>query len=95
MKYVITIFLLLLLFGRLVRRDEVIKEIYNAPKRRVDHEISRLSHNLHELMMHCKIIDVALSMNDDFVWKCRLALSTSAIGALGLLVGFASWTAST
>ncbi len=33
----------------LLFRDEVIKEVFNAPRRRVDNEISRLSDSVHAL----------------------------------------------
>ena len=38
-----------------VCRDEVLAEVFHAPKRRVDNEISRLSTAIETLLIHCKV----------------------------------------
>ena len=38
-------------------REEVVAEVLNAPKRRVDNEVSRLSDSVYVLQMHCKVIE--------------------------------------
>ena len=57
-------------------RLDVTKEVFNAPKRRVYHEISRLSDSVHLLLMHCKVIDSTITRYSARVWanrKCLLA----------------------
>jgi hypothetical protein len=38
-------------------RDQVIREVLDAPRRRVDNEISRLTEAANELMIHAKVVD--------------------------------------
>lgn len=57
-------------------RLDVTKEVFNAPKRRVYHEISRLSDSVHLLLMHCRVIDSTITRYSARVWanrKCLLA----------------------
>ena len=72
-------------------RIEVTREVFNAPKRRVDHEISRLSDSVYLLLMHCKVIDSTVSRYKARVWACRVtvfaagcavAITTVALGFL-------------
>ena len=55
-------------------RIEVTREVFNSPKRRVDHEISRLSDSVYLLLMHCKVIDSTVSRYKARVWACRVTL---------------------
>eukprot|EP00596_Hydrurales_sp_CCMP1899_P003681 CAMPEP_0119045776 /NCGR_PEP_ID=MMETSP1177-20130426/42569_1 /TAXON_ID=2985 /ORGANISM="Ochromonas sp, Strain CCMP1899" /LENGTH=775 /DNA_ID=CAMNT_0007018129 /DNA_START=150 /DNA_END=2477 /DNA_ORIENTATION=- len=55
-------------------RLEVTREVFNAPKRRVDHEISRLSDSVYMLLMHCKVIDSTVSRYRARLWTYRLGL---------------------
>ena len=55
-------------------RLDVTKEVFNAPKRRVYHEISRLSDSVHLLLMHCKVIDSTITRYSARVWANRKCL---------------------
>jgi GTPase SAR1 family protein len=70
-------------------RTKVTSEVFNAPKRRVDHEISRLSDSVYLLLMHCKVIDSTISRYKARMWSHRLNLLAAgcAIAASGLAVG--------
>jgi len=65
-------------------REEVVLEVLNAPKRRVDNEISRLSDSVAILQMHCKIIDDLCSKYNGLVFKNRLRLAATSSAAVAL-----------
>jgi GTPase SAR1 family protein len=69
-------------------RAKVTSEVFNAPKRRVDHEISRLSESVYLLLMHCKVIDSTVSRYKARVWANRLNLLATgcAIAVSGLAI---------
>jgi Dynamin family len=70
-------------------RLDVTKEVFNAPKRRVYHEISRLSDSVHLLLMHCKVIDSTITRYSARVWahrKCLLAVGC-AVAVTGYVLG--------
>lgn len=60
-------------------RDEVLAEVFQAPKRRVDNEISRLSTAIETLTMHCKISNSLLAQASEAVWSFRRGV-LSAVG---------------
>eukprot|EP01038_Epipyxis_sp_PR26KG_P007666 gene7666-10430_t len=59
-------------------REEVVREVLNAPKRRVDNEITRLSDSVSILQMHLKIVD-------DLSRQYRNAALTMKLSTLGIL----------
>ena len=69
-------------------RMEVMREVFNAPKRRVDHEITRLSDSVYLLLMHCKVIDSTVSRYKARVWANRLSMFTTgcAVAITGVAV---------
>eukprot|EP00607_Mallomonas_marina_P010363 CAMPEP_0182421364 /NCGR_PEP_ID=MMETSP1167-20130531/6726_1 /TAXON_ID=2988 /ORGANISM="Mallomonas Sp, Strain CCMP3275" /LENGTH=333 /DNA_ID=CAMNT_0024598423 /DNA_START=619 /DNA_END=1620 /DNA_ORIENTATION=- len=66
-------------------REDVVKEVRNAPKRRIDNEITRLSDSLQLLQMHCKILDTLLASYRSVMWKYRLLLAASVASSCGLV----------
>ncbi len=62
-------------------REDVVREVFNAPKRRVDNEISRLSDNIAILQMHCLVVTDLLSIYRKAVWKARLTSTGAVLGA--------------
>jgi hypothetical protein len=50
-------------------------EVFNAPKRRVDNEISRLSDSVAMLHMHCQIIGALQKQYRYAMWKHRAAIA--------------------
>ena len=69
-------------------RMQVMREVFNAPKRRVDHEITRLSDSVYLLLMHCKVIDSTVSRYKARLWADRLSLFTAgcAVAITGVVV---------
>jgi hypothetical protein len=55
-------------------REEVVLEVLNAPKRRVDNEISRLSDAVSILQMHVNIVGKLRSQYSKALWKYRLMM---------------------
>jgi hypothetical protein len=69
-------------------REEVCREVRNAPKRRVDNEISRLSDNVALLQMHFNIVrDLAATYNKKKwsyrAWGLGIVSATGALGGGG------------
>ena len=60
-------------------REEVVAEVLNAPKRRVDNEVSRLSDSVCVLQMHCKIIEDIVKTYRSSLFRARLSLTAAAI----------------
>jgi hypothetical protein len=58
-------------------REEVVAEVLNAPKRRVDNEVSRLSDSVCVLQMHCKIIEDISSKYQAALLRSRLSLGAA------------------
>ena len=58
-------------------REEVVAEVLNAPKRRVDNEVSRLSDSVCVLQMHCKIIEDISSKYQAALLRSRLSLAAA------------------
>jgi len=53
-------------------RAEVVREAFNAPKRRVDNEISRLFESVTALNMHLHIVDEIVRLYHSELWQARL-----------------------
>lgn len=65
------------------------REVFNAPRRRVDNEISRLFENVSALMVHCGIVDQVVSLYSSRLWRSRLITSATTLASAGLTVGAA------
>jgi hypothetical protein len=61
------------------------REVLNAPKRRVDNEISRLTDAVSLLQMHLRLVDELSKQYISAVFKSRLALGATASVASGAL----------
>ena len=70
-------------------RAQVEKEVFNAPKRRVDNEISRLADSVQSLLMHARIVDDVSSRYQEAVFQHRMRLTGCVVGfsALAFLAG--------
>jgi len=67
-------------------REEVVSEVLNAPKRRVDNEISRLADAVSVLQMHCLVVDDLCKAYSRQLWRSRLAAGavlTVTLGGVG------------
>ena len=60
-------------------REEVVAEVLNAPKRRVDNEVSRLSDSVCVLQMHCKIIEDIVKTYRSSLFRARMSISAAAL----------------
>lgn len=65
--------------------SEVVREVFNAPKRRVDNEITRLTDSISLLQMHMKIVDDIVKQYRQATWNVRLALAASLTGSTGAI----------
>lgn len=65
----------------------MVKEVFNAPRRRVDNEISRLFESTHALLMHCKLLDVIVRDYNFRLWKYRLRSGLMIAASFGLTIG--------
>ena len=68
-------------------REEVVREVRNAPKRRVDNEISRLSDNVAVLHMHCAVIDNLVGAYRKAMWQARAVNAGAFTASSGLAAG--------
>lgn len=64
---------------------EVVREVFNAPKRRVDNEITRLTDSISLLQMHMKIVDDLVKQYRQSTWNVRLALAAALTGSSGAI----------
>lgn len=81
-------------------REEVVAQVLNAPKRRVDNEVSRLSDSVCVLQMHCKIIEDIGLKYQSALFRYRISVSSaffasvvvpsSALLGMALVPGFAA-----
>lgn len=67
-------------------REDVVQEVLNAPKRRIDNEITRLTDSVRLLQMHLSIVDDLSSKYRKAVWNSRLAFGSVSAAAAGLTV---------
>ena len=68
-------------------REEVLNEVLNAPKRRVDNEISRLTESISILQMHCRIVSEVRKRYNEKLWSSRVKVASLAFASLGLPIG--------
>jgi hypothetical protein len=64
------------------------KEVFNAPKRRVDNEVSRLADATNLLEMHCKIISETQRQYRRHLLQQFVLISTQGILSVGIPAGF-------
>lgn len=62
-------------------REEVVREVLNAPKRRVDNEITRLADSIALLQMHCLVVDEAVRQYRGRLVQSRIAVALSVATA--------------
>lgn len=62
-------------------------ETFNAPRRRVDNEISRLTETVSALLMHCKILDRVMETYHDKLWRARFLTACTIVGSALVIVG--------
>jgi len=67
-------------------REDVIKEVLSAPKRRVLNEISRLADDAQLLAIHYSVLDHLVTKYTKDVWFWRLAISGLAMGVGGAAI---------
>ena len=67
-------------------REEVVEEVLNAPKRRVDNEISRLTDSVSILQMHLTVVDELSKAYKASILKARLMLGLTATAGAGVTV---------
>jgi hypothetical protein len=65
--------------------SEVVREVFNAPKRRVDNEITRLTDSISLLQMHMAIVDDLVKQYRQATWNVRLALAAALTGSTGAI----------
>lgn len=61
-------------------------ETFNAPRRRVDNEISRLTETVSALLMHCKILDRVMETYHDKLWRARFYTAATIVGSVAVTV---------
>ncbi len=73
-------------------RRMVEAEIFNAPRRRVDNEVSRLADSVHVVLMHCRIVDETVAIYQEALWSARYKMlaATALAAASTALVGVAA-----
>lgn len=62
-------------------------ETFNAPRRRVDNEISRLTETVSALLMHCKILDRVMETYHDKLWRARFLTACTIVGSVVVTIG--------
>jgi hypothetical protein len=65
-------------------REDVVLEVLNAPKRRIDNEITRLADSISLLQMHCAVVDEAVRQYRTKRFHSRVAsiLTTSMVAGI-------------
>jgi hypothetical protein len=61
-------------------------ETFNAPRRRVDNEISRLTESASALLMHCNILDQVVATYHNKQWRSFISVATTTV--LGACITF-------
>lgn len=70
-------------------REEVVQEVLNAPKRRVDNEISRLTDSVALLQMHINIVDELSKQYKSALFRSRMMLGLTGTTSVGAVVALA------
>ena len=70
-------------------REEVVKLCDQAPKQRIDNEISRLTTTAKNLLIHCESIDNIYNNFNSLLWKTRFIIASTTCVSAGL-----TWAAS-
>ena len=64
-----------------------IVEVFNAPKRRIDNEVSRLSDALLLLQMHCKVVEDLQQRYRSAMWRYKIFQGGATVLTLGVPAG--------
>lgn len=67
--------------------SEVVTEVFNAPKRRIDNEISRLYESVSALLMHCHIVDEVVARYRGKVWTSYFITGFAGLLSIGVTAG--------
>jgi len=69
-------------------REDVIREVVNAPKRRIDNELNRLTSAVQLLKVYCDLVKDVTSIYYKSVWNARILVSSvvSIVSATGGLI---------
>jgi hypothetical protein len=71
-------------------RDDVIAEVFKAPKRRIDNVVTHLHDSVHLLLMHAVVAEDVRSLYSKRLWENRIQEASSL--ALGTaLAGLGAW----
>lgn len=70
-------------------REDVVREVLSAPKRRVLNEISRLQDDAHLLQLHYSVVNELASRYSNAVWRHRATTAAVLVGATGSAGGAA------
>jgi len=72
-------------------REDVVKEVINAPKRRLDNEISRVADSASLLHLHISVLNDVLDIHCSSIFKARVLVGI--VGLISVGAGVGSWTA--
>lgn len=70
-------------------REDVVQEVLNAPKRRVDNEISRLTDSVSLLQMHVSIVDELSKQYKNALFRSRMMLALTGSSSAAMVAAFA------
>jgi hypothetical protein len=70
-------------------REDVVQEVLNAPKRRVDNEISRLTDAVSLLQMHLRVVDELSKQYKSAQFRSRLMLALTGTSSVAAVAAFA------
>lgn len=73
-------------------REDVVKEVLNAPKRRVDNEITRLTDAVSLLHMHLTIMDDLVKQYRKATFKSKMFTAFSALSSISAAAGSVALT---
>jgi len=65
-------------------REDVVGEVFKAPKRRIDNVITRLTDSVHLLEVHCTILSAVQKSYRRHLWQARLATGGTLTCGVGL-----------
>ena len=74
-------------------REEVEMEVFRAPARRVDNELSRLSDSVQALTMHCRVLHTATGEYKSALWRWRYTTigATTVVASICGVLGLSLW----